>query len=52
MEYDNMVYGGNLGFPSVLKSTAYNRIPSNFDTLGLWRLWKSSVVVLVVQDGV
>ena len=47
-----MEYGGNLGFSSVLKSRAYNRIPSNFDTLDLRRLWKSSVAVLVVQDGV
>ena len=47
-----MEYAGNLGFSSVLKSRAYNRIPSNFDTLDLWRLLKSSVVVLVVQDGV
>ena len=47
-----MEYGGDLGFSSVLKSRAYNRIPSNFDTFDLWRLWKSSVVVLVVQDGV
>ena len=44
--------GGIVGLSSVLKSRAYNRIPSNFDTLDLWRLWKSSVVVLVVQDGV
>ena len=47
-----MEYGGNRCFSSVLKSRAYNRIPSNFDTLDLWRLWKSSVVMLVVQDGV
>ena len=47
-----MEYGGNLVFSSVSKSRAYNRILSNFDTLDLWRLWKSSVVVLVVQDGV
>ena len=47
-----MEYGGDLGFSSVLKSRVYNRIPSNFDTFDLWRLWKSSVVVLVVQDGV
>ena len=47
-----MQYGGNRCFSSVLKSRAYNRIPSNFDTLDLWRLWKSSVVVLAVQDGV
>ena len=50
--YDNMEYGGNRCFSSVLKSRAYNRIPSNFDTLDLWRLWKSSVAVLAVQDGV
>ena len=47
-----MEYGGNRCFSSVLRSRAYNRIPSNFDTLDLWRLWKSSVVMLVVQDGV
>ena len=47
-----MEYGGNRCFSSVLKSRAYNRIPWNFDTLDLWRLWKSSVVMLVVQDGV
>ena len=45
-----MEYGGNRCFSSVLKSRAYNRIPSNFDTSDLW--WKSSVVMLVVQDGV
>ena len=50
---DNMEYGGkSLFFQRFLKSRAYNRIPSNFDTLDLWRLWKSSVVVLAVQDGV
>ena len=47
-----MEYRGNRCFSSVLKSRAYNRIPSNFDTLDLWRQWKSSDVVLAVQDGV
>ena len=47
-----MEYGGNHCFSSILKHRAYNRIPSNFDILDLWRLWKSSVVVLAVQDGV
>ena len=49
--FAGMEYGGNRCFSSVLKSRAYNRIPSNFDTLDLWRLWKSSVVVITVQDG-
>ena len=41
-----MEYGGNRCFSSVSKSRAYNRIKSNFDTLDLWRLWKSLVVML------
>ena len=47
-----MEYEGIRCFSSLLKSRAYNHIPSSYDTLDLWRLWKSSVVVLAVQDGV
>ena len=47
-----MEYGGNCCFSSVLNSRAYNRIPWNFDTFDLWRLWKFSIVVLVVRDRV
>ena len=38
-------------FPAFWR-VAHTIVSSNFDTLDLWRLWKYSVVMLVVQDGV
>ena len=42
-----MEYVENRYFSSILKNCVYNHIPSNFDILDLWRLWKSSVVVRI-----
>ena len=45
-----MKYGENLKFSSFFKNRIYNYISLNFDILDLWRLWKSSIVGLIVQD--
>ena len=44
-----MKYGENLNFSSFFfKNRIYNYISLNFDILDLWRLWKSSIVGLII----